>query len=101
MRLARQHSAEAMMTLVERMKDVDGRIAVVAANSILERAWGKAREMKPEEQEKAQIDLSTLSAAELKILLDLVQSGRLRSAPEPASATGEIEGVVATVDEHR
>jgi hypothetical protein len=79
--LARTHSAEAMMTLVTRLKDPDGRIAVVAANSVLERAWGKVREMKPEEQEKAQIDLSKLSAAELQLLMNLVESGRLQPAP--------------------
>jgi hypothetical protein len=41
--LARQHSLEAVQTLVERLRDPDGRI------SLLERAWGKVREAKPEE----------------------------------------------------
>jgi hypothetical protein len=91
---ARQHSMEAVKTLVERLQDPDGRIAVVAANSILERAWGKVREMKPEEREQVSIDLSALSAAELKILLDLAQSGRLRSLPskEPDDAPPTING---------
>jgi hypothetical protein len=82
---ARQHSMEAVKTLVERLQDPDGRIAVVAANSLLERAWGKVREMKPEEREQVSIDLSALSAAELKILMDLAVSGRLRSVPSDAS----------------
>src|SRR5262249_26475625 len=101
LQIARRASPEAVQTLIQRMSDNDGRIAVVAANSILERAWGKPKEMRPEQDQKATIDLSTLSAGELKILLALVQSGRLRAAPEPASSAGEIDGVAATVDEHR
>jgi hypothetical protein len=83
--LARQHSMEAIRTLVERMKDPDGRVAVVAANSILERAWGKVREQKPEEQQQVHIDLTTLSAVELAILVKLAESGRLRSVPSDGS----------------
>jgi hypothetical protein len=80
-RYARENSMKALRTLVERLDDPDGRIAVVAANSILERAWGKTREQRPEEQPQAHIDLSKLSAAELKILTDLALSGRLNAAP--------------------
>jgi hypothetical protein len=79
--LAREHSLEAVRTLVERLRDPDGRIAVVAANSILERAWGKVREQKPEEQQQMRIDLTMLSAAELAILAKLAESGRLQSVP--------------------
>jgi hypothetical protein len=91
---ARQHSMEAVKTLVERLQDPDGRIAVVAANSLLERAWGKVRELKPEEREQVRIDLSALSTAELKILTDLAVSGRLRSVPSETSgdAAPTIEG---------
>jgi hypothetical protein len=78
-RNARENSMKALLTLVERLDDPDGRIAVVAANSILERAWGKVREQKPEQQRQAHIDLSRLSAAELKILMDLALSGRLHA----------------------
>jgi hypothetical protein len=79
--LCRQHSLEAVQALIERLKDPDGRIVVVAANSILERAWGKVREAKPEEQQQAHIDLSALSAEEMRIMLALAQSGRLRAIP--------------------
>jgi hypothetical protein len=78
---ARQHSMEAVKTLVERLQDPDGRIAVVAANSLLERAWGKVREQKPEEQQQMRIDLTMLTAAELAILAKLAESGRLQSIP--------------------
>ncbi len=78
---ARENSMKALRTLVERLDDADGRIAVVAANSILERAWGKTREQRPEEQQPPHIDLSALTAAELRVLVDLAMSGRLRTAP--------------------
>lgn len=90
---AREHSLEAVKTLVERLRDPDGRIAVVAANSILERAWGKVREQKPEEQKQAHIDLTNLSAAELQLLMKLVDSGRLREA-EPEAPSTVVEGEV-------
>jgi hypothetical protein len=79
---ARQHSLEAMQTLVERLRDPDGRVAVVAANSLLERAWGKVREVHPEEAQHAHIDLTALSSEELALLVRLVESGRLRAASE-------------------
>jgi hypothetical protein len=79
---ARQHSLEAMQTLVERLRDPDGRVAVVAANSLLERAWGKVREVHPEEAQNAHIDLTALSSQELALLVRLVESGRLRAASE-------------------
>jgi len=51
----------------------------MSASLILERAWGKAREMKPQEQERAHIDLSALSKEELDVLMKLVLSGRLKA----------------------
>lgn len=93
--LARSHSIEAVQTLAERLRDPDGRIAVVAANSLLERAWGKVREAKPEENTQASIDLSGLTAEELAIMVKLVQSGRLRASDEPA-APAVIEGTAET-----
>jgi hypothetical protein len=94
LQLARAASPDAMRCLIERLHDPDGRIAVTAASLILERSWGKVREMKPEEREQVSIDLTALSAAELKILTDLALSGRLRSVPssEPDNAPPTIDG---------
>jgi hypothetical protein len=91
-RYARENSMKALRALVERLDDADGRIVVVAANSILERAWGKAKEHKPEEQEQV-LDLSQLTREELDVLFRLAQSGRLRSVPTgaPEEAPTEIE----------
>lgn len=89
--LARSHSIAAVQTLAERLHDPDGRIAVVAANSLLERAWGKVKEAKPEDAQQASIDLSSLSAEELAIMVRLVQSGRLKAAPEDTVAPVTID----------
>jgi hypothetical protein len=93
--LARSHSVEAVQTLAARLRDPDGRIAVVAANSLLERAWGKVREAKPEENAQATIDLSGLTAEELAIMVKLVQSGRLKASDDPSTPT-VIEGKAET-----
>jgi hypothetical protein len=81
-RLAREHSVDAVMTLVERLSDRDGRVAIAAAVAILERAWGKVGEARPEdEQPPTQIDVSVLTDAELQLLVRLVESDRWRPAP--------------------
>src|SRR6516164_4517899 len=77
LQLARRASPAAMRTLIERLNDPDGRIAVMSASLILERAWGKVKEAKEEPQSEAHIDLSQLTTAELAILIKLADSGRL------------------------
>jgi hypothetical protein len=97
--LARAAAPDAMQTLIRCLNDPDSRTSVVAANSILERVFGKPREQPPEERHEASIDLSALSGSELGILLRLIESGRLRPTPDalpPAEA--EIEGVVQEMD---
>jgi hypothetical protein len=79
---ARKASPAAIATLVRHLDHPDGRVAVTAANLLLERAWGRPREQPAEEQQSAQaLDLSGLTDSELAVLLRLVQSGRLRPAP--------------------
>jgi hypothetical protein len=85
-RLAREHSVDAVMTLIERLSDRDGKVAIAAAVAILERAWGKVREAQPENEEPpAQIDLSVLTDSELQLLVKLVESDRWRPAPTNGS----------------
>jgi hypothetical protein len=81
MRIARENSAEAMLTLVAHLKDPDGRIAVTAANLLLERAFGKAREFKEDQQRETRLDLTSLTANELAVLVKLADSGRLGGLP--------------------
>jgi hypothetical protein len=81
MRIARENSAEAMLTLVAHLKDPDGRVAVTVANLLLERAFGRAREFKEDQQREAHVDLTSLTASELAILVKLADSGRLGGVP--------------------
>ena len=96
LQLARRASPAAMRTLIERLNDPDGRIAVMSASLILERAWGKVKEAKEEPQSEAHIDLSQLTTAELAILIKLADSGRLggtetRSPPQIEGAAPDTE----------
>jgi hypothetical protein len=90
--LARQHSADAMRTLIARLGDADGRVAVTAANLILERAFGRVREQRTEEPQPMQLDLSSLSGDELQILIRLVTGDRLRAIPVDAPES-EVPGI--------
>ena len=90
--LARKSSPAAMRTLISRLNDPDGRIAVMAASLILERAFGRPKEQVPQE-ERAQIDLTKLTNSELQILVGLAESGRLTSGPAQ-DAPGEAEAPV-------
>jgi hypothetical protein len=94
--LAREAAPEAVQVLIHRMHDSDGRVAIVAATAVLERAYGKVKEMQLEQQAPAHIDLSQLSNAELTILVQLAASGRLRAASD-AQPAAEIEGEVDPV----
>jgi hypothetical protein len=89
LQLARRHSVDAVRTLVRALDCEDQRVAVTAANLLLERGWGKPREAPVETPHEAEIDLSQLSNEELRILAQLVTSGRLR--PAVADAPPEIE----------
>jgi hypothetical protein len=91
LRLARKASPQAVRTLIKHLDHEDGRIAVVAAERLLERAWGRPRESRPEEQqEQVGIDLSQLTKAELDVLVRLVESGRLTSVPVEGEETGAV-----------
>ena len=96
---AREHSLEAMQTLRDRLRDPDGRIAVVAANSLLERAWGKVREQRPEEREQMQIDLSQLSGPELALLMKLAASGRIKGISVETGSEGVPPVIEGNVEE--
>ena len=48
LRICREASAKAAETMVALLEDDDSRVRLMAADKILERAWGKPREMKDE-----------------------------------------------------
>lgn len=47
LQLARKHSPEAMKRMVALMDSKDDRVALMAADKVLERAWGRVKEVDP------------------------------------------------------
>lgn len=81
--LARDSAPEAMRTLIALLDDPDPRIRTVASNSILDRAFGKPKEMQPEEKrERTTVDLSKLSDEQKRLLLEMFRSGVLKARGE-------------------
>lgn len=78
--LARKASPQAMMTLIQNLQHPDARVSTMSAQLILDRAWGKPREQQDHKESGGTIDLSQLSADEVRILMRLAQSGRLRGS---------------------
>jgi hypothetical protein len=55
--LARQAAPDAMRRLIELMRSEDERVASVACNAVLERAFGKPKDYDPATEEKPERDL--------------------------------------------
>jgi hypothetical protein len=94
--LARKHSPAAMQCLIAHLGDVDGRVAVTAANLILERAFGRCKEMRDEPTVQPRIDASKLTTEELRVLLALVRSDRFVSAEAPVEESSAPVVIEAT-----
>jgi hypothetical protein len=93
-----------MRTLVRMLDDPDPRVAVVAANSILDRALGKPKEAPRDQGGGTRLDLSHLSAAELvqfRGLLTKVADVPVDPSPDAPDVADvpQIEGVVIDADE--
>jgi len=97
-RLAREKSMTALKALIGLVEDVDdkglpnqdGRIVVVAAQTILTWGYGKPPDYDPREDEPAtSIDLSVLSVAEQRQLLEWIERGLIREAA-PGETVPEI-----------
>jgi hypothetical protein len=97
--LARQHSAEAMSKLIELIDHDDPRIAMLASQAVLERAWGRVKEADPNaSQPRSVIDLSRLAPHELEILMRLAKTGAIRPATDDPVGTvrdAEVETIQA------
>ncbi len=92
-------AAEALIDVVGRAKErdsrgmpiEDGRVVVVAAQTILTWAYGKPPDYDPNEDKGAlRIDTSVLATAEKELLLSFMRRGLVNEAP--AEAPAEIEG---------
>lgn len=92
--MCRTKSPEAVNKLVELMSCDDERVAMMAAQKVLEWAWGAPQPYKPGlDDGRMVLDLKSLSRAELTTLGNMVSRGAVRPA-------GADDGVVVTaVDE--
>jgi len=92
LRLARQAAPDAMRKLIAKMDSPDDRVAVVAQQAVLERAFGKPREYDPKlDRSPMAIDVSVLSVAEQRMLLDFLRRRLVKEAP-PGGPSPDIEG---------
>jgi hypothetical protein len=95
LRLAREASPVAVAVLIKNLDNPDGKIAVTAANLLLERAWGRViRETNVEEGEQPQLNWRDLTDAELEVVLRVLKLNRLLPTAEDGSAYASqvIEG---------
>lgn len=81
MALARERSPRAVAKLCELIESPDDRVALMAADKLLERAWGKSKEIQ-DDKDKPAMDLSKLRPADLQALRDI--AGRMRATPVPS-----------------
>jgi hypothetical protein len=92
LRICREASPQAAETLVALLEDDDSRVRLLAADKILERAWGKPREMNddttdPEEEAKRAEFVS-------KICGMMEENARLKASinTEPRPSIHELKG---------
>jgi hypothetical protein len=83
LRLAREASPAAMRKLIGKMDSSDERVALLAIQAVIERAWGRPKEVNPNDASpRTTLDLSRLSPAELELLMRIAKSGAIRPADD-------------------
>lgn len=70
--LAREASPKALKRLIELIDSDDERVASVASNAVLDRAWGKPKEDKGEDDKQIRPNISGLDDMELAALRALL-----------------------------
>jgi hypothetical protein len=94
--LARKASPDAMRKLIAKMDSDDERVAVIAMQGVLERAWGKPKEMDPKDFDRARprLDLTKLSPEQIAVLVEITRSVAIMPAdPQPTiDAPGDVRG---------
>jgi hypothetical protein len=100
-RLCREASPDAARRLIELIQSEDERVALMAADKVFERAWGKPRDYNPAEeqvQRKPPFDPSLYSTAELKQMMAVTKMIAIRQGLMPEE---EDEAVELAVQEGR
>src|SRR5208282_4491756 len=87
--LARDKSWDAMQKLIALMDDKDHRIALVAADKVLERAWGKVKEIDPGATDQvAEEERQRMRAEVIRMLQALARAEPLTIVPEDVAGGG-------------
>jgi hypothetical protein len=95
---AREASPQALQKLVELMASDDERVAIIAANSVLDRAFGKPKEQKTDDNQQVRPNLSALAPdmlAQLRSIMSVL-AGQADAAP---SAEAKAQDVVSETDQ--
>lgn len=97
--LARRASPDAMRKMIVLMDSEDERVALMAQDKVLERAWGKVKELDPNEGKSLRPDLSVLSVGQIKALRGIMKALAENAAVmEPGDDEGPvIEGTATEV----
>ncbi len=93
--MARTAAPQAIARLIELVASPDDRVALMAADKLLERAWGKPKEIQ-DDKDKPALDFSRLKAADLQALRGIAE--RLRGADPAIPVDSQDSARTATVD---
>lgn len=83
--LAREASPHAMRTLIKAMDHKDKRIAIVAADKVLERAWGRVKDVDP----SAAVDPEA-SARREQMRTEVIRMLQALAVPEPLTVDNAV-----------
>lgn len=83
--LAREASPTAMRTLIKAMDHKDKRIAIVAADKVLERAWGRVKDVDP----SAAVDPEA-SARREQMRTEVIRMLQALAVPEPLTVDNAV-----------
>ncbi len=95
--IARERSVEAVTRLADLIQSPDERVALMASDKILERAWGKPKEQKDEP--KAALDLSKVPPEALQLIKQALAM-IATATPAPRADIPDIEVTQPTVVEN-
>ena len=87
--LARKTSLVAMHKLIAKMDFDDERVALIAIQAVLERAWGPPRAVDLSELNRPamQFDLRQLTREEIQLLIKMTRTGAIRPADDAPADT--------------
>jgi hypothetical protein len=104
-RLAREASPDAMRRLIELIRSSDERVALMAADKVLERAWGKPKEQDPAAggrrysempADERRREVERLIALGKEVIAR--ETGRLASPPQVMESEAERVHVLSSIE---